>query len=94
MTTTVELRCPFGSRRMFGKLVAEFGVPHVTADNLIEFSCPECRRQKRESRPDLVIEAVLHRFDLIGRHIETIEVQAGAAVPKVLNRGVGRTSTR
>lgn len=79
---------------MFGKLVAEFGVPHVTAENLIEFSCPECRRQKREERPDLVIEAVLHRFDLIGRHIETIEVRSDTAVPKPLFRGVGRTSTR
>jgi hypothetical protein len=40
----VELRCPDDSRRLFGKLVLQTPRSSGGAPNLLEFSCPQCKR--------------------------------------------------
>jgi hypothetical protein len=63
----LELRCPFGTRRLFAKLVEMYGTPKITDGNLIEFSCPDCRRRLRTDNH------ILHRFRLDGKLVETVE---------------------
>ena len=63
MGTTVELRCPLDSQRMFGKLVIE-QKPDIVSGNLMEFSCDKCRRKNGGRR-------VMHYFNVAGQHVET-----------------------
>lgn len=67
----VEVACDVGPRRLFAKLRLAGERPVVTDDNLMEFSCDNCRR--REGEP------VLHRYNLLGELVET-EV-GGRVVP-------------
>ena len=68
---TIELRCPVGPRRLFGKYVMEHGrVPIV--NNLMEFACSDCKKTRK--RLGLDVELILHRFDLAGTLVETVEV--------------------
>jgi hypothetical protein len=67
--TRVEIRCPVGPQRLFAKLMAEGGKPKIVDGNLIEFSCPDCKRDLR--RDGQVVDRVLHRYNLAGEHIET-----------------------
>jgi hypothetical protein len=62
MTTTVEMRCPVDSQRMFGKIMADVK-PTIVPGNLLEFACDKCRRKNGGRR-------VLHRFNLLGEHVE------------------------
>lgn len=67
----VEVRCPVGPRRLFAKLRLEGGInPHVTEDNLVEFSCDDCKRERR-ARGERVFR-VLHRFDFFGTLVQTV----------------------
>jgi len=72
MTAMVDLRCDIGPKRLFAKITAgEVDVKVV--DNLIEFSCPDCRRTQSTAtgtRPS----HVLHRFNLVGHLVETVIV--------------------
>lgn len=69
----VELRCPVGPGRLFAKVLLSEEETRVTSANLLEVSCQNCRRTMRsEGRTD--VEFVLHRFDIIGRLVETVIV--------------------
>lgn len=64
----VELHCPVGPQRLFAKLRLAGSRPPVTLDNLIEFSCQDCRRSlKRDGR---AASLVLHRYNIIGELVE------------------------
>ncbi len=69
MTTTVEMRCPFGPRKLFIKLKLgeEFG--KYLPNNLIEFTCGDCARRISRERGTRV--RVFHRFNFIGELINT-----------------------
>lgn len=76
-TAAVEIRCPVGPRRLFARMIQRGERPRYIhepggPDNLIEFSCYDCRhaRQRRGERLSLV----LHRYDLAGTLIETVVV--------------------
>lgn len=56
------MRCPANPSRLFARLRG----PVIVEGNLIEVSCRDCRR-----RPGT---RVLHRFDVLGNLVETIEV--------------------
>ena len=71
----IELRCPVGPRKLFAKLRLEGAQPAVTSGNLLEMACQDCRRRMRsEGRTD--VGFVLHRFDIVGRLVETVIVSA------------------
>lgn len=66
----VEVRCPVGPRRLFAKFRLDGGTsPRITADNLIEFSCPDCTRVLRKKQSD--VGRVLHRFNFFGEIVES-----------------------
>lgn len=70
----VELRCPVGPRRLFARMIQRGERPqYIHPDNLIEFSCYDCRRSmERDGRR---VRRVLHRYDLAGTLIETLTVE-------------------
>lgn len=68
--TAIEIRCPVGPRRLLSKVLTSGDSPHVTADNLIEFACPDCARALRRREPDVF--RVLHRFNLAGDLVESV----------------------
>lgn len=39
-----DLRCPEDSRRLFGKLIVQRPIPGDQPTNILEFSCPQCKR--------------------------------------------------
>jgi hypothetical protein len=44
----------------------------VHPDNLIELECPDCKvRKRRAGQP---VRRVLHRYDFLGRLVETLVV--------------------
>lgn len=74
----LELRCPepWGAcpaGRLLAKLRTAGQKPsYVHPDNLIELECKDCRaRMRRDGRP---VRRVLHRYDFIGTHVETLVV--------------------
>jgi hypothetical protein len=71
----VELRCPVGPRRLFALMRQQGEQPrYVHPENLIEFSCYDCRRDME--RHGKTVKLVLHRYSLAGELIETL-VQEG-----------------
>lgn len=56
-----ELRCPVNPSRLFARLRG----PVIVEGNLIEVACRDCRRGRRVQ--------VLHRFDVLGNLVETVE---------------------
>lgn len=64
----IEIRCPVGPQRLFMKLVATGEQIHVTSDNLMEFSCADCRKSLRTRGQQVAL--VLHRYNLLGEHVE------------------------
>lgn len=72
---TVELRCPVGPRRLLSKLLIAGERPHVVEGNLIEFACPECAKASRMRNPK--VYRILHRFNLLGELVESLEVFRG-----------------
>lgn len=71
----VELRCLVGPKRLFGKAITAVG-RIVAVDNLMEFACSDCKRARRKA--GLEVELVLHRFNLMGELVETVEVMKPA----------------
>jgi hypothetical protein len=69
MTSTVDLRCNLGPRRLFAKVRSGHAEVQVI-DNLIEFSCPDCRRAQLAETGTKPAH-VLHRFNLAGELVET-----------------------
>lgn len=77
----LELRCPepWGlcpAGRLLAKLRTAGRRPSfVHPDNLIELECPDCKvRMRRAGHP---VRRVLHRYDFLGRLVETLIVDAG-----------------
>lgn len=69
----VEIRCPTGPQRLFFKLLQSGEQPKIVSGNLIELACSDCARLIRKSgRP---VYRVLHRYDLTGELIETVEIE-------------------
>lgn len=70
----IELRCPVGARRLFARMLQRGERPsYVHPDNLIEFSCYDCRHDMAQrGKP---CRRVLHRYDIAGNLIETLVVQ-------------------
>lgn len=67
---TVDIRCPEDPRRLFTKLKLAGEEPVVTDDNLMEFSCDNCRKRLRQE--GRFVTHVLHRYDFVGRLVETV----------------------
>jgi hypothetical protein len=72
---TVEIRCPVGPRKLLSKLILEKQVPSVVDGNLLEMACYDCARTARIHNPDVL--RVLHRYNLVGELIESVEVLRG-----------------
>lgn len=69
----MEVRCPYGARRLFARMIQRGERPsYVHPDNLIEFSCYDCRHA-RQSRGERV-SRVLHRYNAAGEFVETLVV--------------------
>lgn len=66
-----ELRCPEDPRRLFSKMIQSGERPTVTEGNLIEFSCQNCKKMLRSQGED--VERVLHRYNLAGELVETVQ---------------------
>jgi hypothetical protein len=66
----VELRCPTGPQRLFTKLRLAGEKPKYVEGNLIEFSCPECRKTLRSR--GTVVSHVFHRYNFLGELIESV----------------------
>lgn len=72
MTAALEMRCPTGPRRLLAKVRQQGGQPVYVDGSLIEFACNDCKRTRRvEGRP--VPARVLHRFNVLGEMVETVE---------------------
>lgn len=69
---TIEIRCPVGPKRLLSKLQLAGERPTITDGNLIEFSCSDCTKIQRRSNPEVF--RILHRFNLIGELVESVEV--------------------
>lgn len=54
------------------KLLLSGEKPHITEDNLIELACDRCKEQRKKKIG--VAMRVLHRYDLLGELVETVEV--------------------
>jgi hypothetical protein len=69
MSTTVEVRCPVGPKKLFTKLKLgeEFG--KYLPNNLIEFTCTDCAKTARRRQSDFV--RVFHSFNFVGELIDT-----------------------
>lgn len=65
--TTVDLRCPVDSRKLFGRLL--LGDAEIVEGNLIEIACDACKRNQRTLGKD--VDLVLHRYNVLGKHVET-----------------------
>jgi hypothetical protein len=68
MSEKVDLRCPVGPQSLLGRM-APMEKAHVTEDNLVELACSDCARTLRKQGKDVL--RVLHRFDFLGRLIES-----------------------
>lgn len=76
MTTTVEVRCPVGPRKLFTKLKLGEETGGYLPNGLIEFSCSDC--SKRLAREYGRRVRVFHRFNFIGELIETLTLEQTA----------------
>jgi hypothetical protein len=72
MGTSTEFRCPRDPAWLFMKYLS-LSPPRHTDGNLMEFSCPSCKRNLRRAGNDVAY--VLHRYDVTGALVETVEVQ-------------------
>jgi hypothetical protein len=78
VSTTVEVRCPVGPRKLFTKLKLGEETVQYLASNLIEFTCGDCARRIGRERGGPV--RVFHRFDFIGQLIETLVVESSSVL--------------
>lgn len=69
MSDVTEIRCPVGFRKLFLRLQ---GQPITYVEGvLMELACSDCAREAR--RQDRSVKRVLHRYNILGQHVETIE---------------------
>lgn len=67
---SVELRCPEGPRRLLSKVLVSGDKPTITDDNLVELTCPDCKRILRQNGQQVF--RVLHRFNLWGDLVQSV----------------------
>lgn len=71
--TAFDLRCPVGPRRLFAVMRQRGEQPsYIHPDNLIEFSCYDCRHAMTEHGRR--VQRVLHRYSLDGKLVETLVI--------------------
>lgn len=71
MGEVTEIRCPVGFRKLFLRLQ---GQPiNYVEGVLMELACSDCAREARKE--DSSVRRVLHRYNILGEHIQTIEVK-------------------
>jgi WhiB family redox-sensing transcriptional regulator len=83
----LELRCPepWRVRCDAGRLLAKLRLSgqkpsYVHPDNLIELECQDCKvRLRKDGRS---VARVLHRYDFLGEHVETLVVDDLAVVSR------------
>lgn len=70
MSTTVEVRCPVGPRKLFTKLKLGEETGGYLPNGLIEFSCQDCAKTvgREQNRP----MRVYHRYNFLGDLIQTV----------------------
>lgn len=66
-----EIRCPEDSRRLFSKLILDVTHSKITNENLIEFACQNCKKRLRDE--GIPVNQVLHRYNIAGELVETVE---------------------
>ncbi len=65
-----EIRCPVGFRKLFLRLQ---GQPINYVEGVfMELACSDCAREARQQGRS--VRRVLHRYNILGEHIQTIEV--------------------
>lgn len=66
-----EIRCPKDRRKMFAKVSLGDDVT-IMPGNVIEVACPHCKAEERKAGREC--DLVLHRYNLVGEHIETVRL--------------------
>jgi hypothetical protein len=66
---TVDIKCPVGPQKLLMRLKLDGKRPSIVEGNLLELNCDECKKNMRRQR--MAVVRVLHRYDLLGRLIET-----------------------
>jgi hypothetical protein len=72
MEAKIEIRCPNSPRKLLAILLRDGEKPKIVDGNLIELLCKDCRRLLKKSGRE--VSRVLHRYDLAGELIETVEM--------------------
>jgi hypothetical protein len=70
MSDIREVRCPVGFRKLFLRLQGQ-SVTYVEGV-FMELACSDCARESRQQGKD--VRRVLHRYNILGEHVQTIEV--------------------
>lgn len=68
---TIEIRCPINPQVLLTKLLFKGEKAHITEGNLIELACDRCKEIRRKQTGERM--RVLHRYDLLGELVETVE---------------------
>lgn len=83
-TVSREIRCPLGPRKLLAKMRLqddpEAVKRMVMPDNLLELSCRDCTKKARRDAVESGLEPplrVLHRYDVLGELVETVEEYDG-----------------
>ena len=75
----VEVRCPLGNKRLFGKLLVDPALkelsPRIVEGNLVEFACAECRKLLASKGED--VARVLHQYNIMGELVRSRLVRHG-----------------
>lgn len=69
MTSTVEIRCPVGPRKLFIRLKLGEEFATITPGNCMEITCWDCAKRVGRERQKRV--RVFHSFDFAGDLIST-----------------------
>lgn len=71
MDEITEVRCPVGFRKLFLRLQ---GQPINYVEGIfMELACSDCARESRKT--DKSVRRVLHRYNILGEHISTVEIK-------------------
>lgn len=63
----VDMRCPVDGRRLFGKMIIQEPLPTTDSNNLIEFSCPQCKRETKK--------VTMHLYSTAGEFVKTEAIE-------------------
>src|SRR5690606_31362119 len=72
-----HIRCPVGPKRLLAIFRASGERPQVSDDGLlVEFACSDCAKELRRAGYD--VARVLHRYNVVGELVESVEVPRGS----------------